>query len=110
MPRAVTIESVGQAFEVVKAMQADGLGFGDDHRPLARAALAQILEERMEVAVERHLDDLAALGEADRRNGSYGRRLLTGSARSSSRCRVRAASAPARCCAPMPGASPRSTA
>jgi len=58
-------------------MQGDGLGFGDDHRPLARAALAAILEERMAVAVERHLDELAELGEPDRRNGCYGRRLLT---------------------------------
>jgi putative transposase len=77
MPRAVAIASVGHAFEVVKEMQADGLGFGDDHRPLARAAVAAILEERMAVAVERHLDELAELGEADRRNGCYGRRLLT---------------------------------
>jgi hypothetical protein len=46
MPRALTIGNVGQAFEVVKAMPADGLAFGDDHRPLARAALAAILEER----------------------------------------------------------------
>jgi putative transposase len=75
MPRAVAIAS--HAFEVVKEMQADGLGFGDDHRPLARAAVAAILEERMAVAVERHLDELAELGEADRRNGCYGRRLLT---------------------------------
>ena len=37
MPRAVTIGNVGQAFEVVKAMQTDRLAFGDDHRPLARA-------------------------------------------------------------------------
>jgi putative transposase len=51
--------------------------FGDDGRPLARAALAQLLEERKAVAVERHLDRLAELGEPDRRNGSYGRRLLT---------------------------------
>ena len=77
MPRAVAIASVGHAFEVVKEMQGDGLGFGDDHRPLARAALAAILEERMAVAVERHLDELAELGEPDRRNGCYGRRLLT---------------------------------
>src|SRR3954467_2948051 len=77
MPRAVAIASVGHAFEVVKEMQADGLGFGDDHRPLARAAVAAILAERVAVAVERHLDELAELGEADRRNGCYGRRLLT---------------------------------
>jgi len=38
MPRAVTIGNLGQAFEVVKAMQTDGLAFADDHRPLARAA------------------------------------------------------------------------
>ncbi len=77
MPRAVAIANVGQAFEVVKEMQADGLAWGDDYRPLGRAALARILEDRMASAVDRHLERMAELGEADRRNGCYGRHLLT---------------------------------
>jgi transposase-like protein len=77
MPQAVTIESVGQAFAVVKEMQAEGLDWGEDYRPLGRAALARLLEERMAFAVERRLERMAELGEADRRNGSYGRHLLT---------------------------------
>jgi hypothetical protein len=81
MPRAVTIENVGHAFEVpclevVKAMPADGLTLAT-MAGRWRAALAQLLQERKAVAVERHLDRLAELGEPDRRNGSYGRRLLT---------------------------------
>jgi putative transposase len=77
MPRAVAIANVGQAFEVVKEMQAEGLAWGDDYRPLGRAALARILEERMATAIDRHLERMAELGEADRRNGGYARRLLT---------------------------------
>ncbi len=77
MSRALTIESVGQAFAVVKEMQVEGLGWGDDYRPLGRLALARILEERMAVAVERQLEQMAELDEPDRRNGSYERRLLT---------------------------------
>jgi len=61
----------------VKEMQADGLAWGDDYRPLGRAALARILEDRMASAVDRHLERMAELGEADRRNGCYGRHLLT---------------------------------
>jgi hypothetical protein len=43
----VTIENVGHAFAVVKEVQADGLGWSDDYRPLGRTALARLLEERM---------------------------------------------------------------
>jgi transposase-like protein len=78
MPQAVTIATVGRAFEFVKEMQSDGLVWGEDHRPLARAALAQVLEHRMASAVERHMEQMADLGLDDRRNGSYARHLLTG--------------------------------
>ena len=45
MPQqAATIESLGQACEMVKAMQGDGLEWGEDYRPLARQALAGIIE------------------------------------------------------------------
>ena len=42
--RAATIESLPAAFEVVKAMQADGLDWGERYRPLGRRALAEIIE------------------------------------------------------------------
>ncbi len=73
--RAATIESLPAAFEVVKAMQADGLDWGEGYRRLGRQALAEIIE--MAAAVDRHLEGLAAEDAADRRNGYYRRSLLT---------------------------------
>ena len=47
MPQqAATIESLAEAFEMVKAMQADGLEWGEGYRPLGRRALAEIIEGR----------------------------------------------------------------
>lgn len=77
MPQTVTIENVGQAFAMVKEMQAEGLSWSEDYRPLGRMALARLLEERMAMEAERRLERMAELGEADRRNGSYARHLLT---------------------------------
>ena len=65
------------AFEVVKAMQADGLDWGESYRPLGRKALEEIIEGQMAAAVERYLDRLGADDAADRRNGYYRRHLLT---------------------------------
>jgi len=65
------------AFEVVKAMQADGLDWGEGYRPLGRQALEEIIEGQMAAAVERYLDGLGADDAADRRNGYYRRHLLT---------------------------------
>ena len=65
------------AFEVVKAMQADGLDWGEGYRPLGRQALAEIIEDQMAATVDRHLDQLGADDTADRRNGYYRRHLLT---------------------------------
>jgi transposase-like protein len=75
--RTATIESLGQAFEVVKAMRADGLDWGEGYRSLGRRALAEIIEGRMAEAVDRWLDGLGVDDVADRRNGSYRRRLLS---------------------------------
>ena len=78
MPQpAATLESLPAAFEVVKAMQAQGLDWGEGYRPLGRKALAEIIETEMAGAVDRWLESLAAEDEADRRNGSYRRSLLT---------------------------------
>ena len=75
--RAATITSLPMAFEVVKAMQADGLDWGEGYRPLGRQALEEIIEGQMAAAVDRHLDQLDADDAADRRNGYYRRHLLT---------------------------------
>ena len=75
--RAATIESLPMAFEVVKAMQADGLDWGEGYRLLGRQALEEIIEDQMAAAVDRYLDRLEADDAADRRNGYYRRHLLT---------------------------------
>ena len=77
MPQAVTIQSLPRAFEFVKAMQAQGLEWGDGYRGLGREAIAAILQGQMVQAIDDHLDRMALLDEADRRNGCYRRHLLT---------------------------------
>jgi putative transposase len=77
MPQAVTIRSLARAFEVVKGMQAHGLEWGEGYRPLGRDAIAGILQGQMGQLIDEHLDRMASLDEADRRNGFYPRRLLT---------------------------------
>jgi putative transposase len=75
--QAATITSLPMAFEVVKAMQAEGLEWGEGYRPLGRQALEEIIEGQMAAAVDRYLDRLEADDAADRRNGYYRRHLLT---------------------------------
>jgi transposase-like protein len=58
-------------------MQARGLEWGESYRGLGRAAIAAILRGQMERSVDEHLDRMASLDAADRRNGSYRRHLLT---------------------------------
>jgi transposase-like protein len=77
MPRAVTIRSLPRAFECVKSMQAQGLEWGEGYRGLGRQAIAAILQGQMAQAIDEHLDRMALLDDADRRNGSYRRHLLT---------------------------------
>jgi len=78
MPQqAATIESLPMAFELVKAMRADGLEWGEGYRPLGRQAIAAVVEGRMEEAVDAWLEWLAVADGPDRRNGFYRRHLLT---------------------------------
>src|SRR3974377_773560 len=77
MPHCVTIQSLPAALEMVKAMQLDGFEFGADYRPFARRALVEFIEGRMHEAADAHLLRVAERGAADRRNGSYHRRILT---------------------------------
>jgi hypothetical protein len=77
MPQTATIKSRPLAFEMVKAMQAEGVEWGEDYRPAARATLVELLEGRMDQVVDQHLERMAELGQADRRSGCYPRWLLT---------------------------------
>jgi transposase-like protein len=58
-------------------MQAEGLEWGEGYRDLGREAIAAILQSQMAQAIDEHLDRMALLDEADRRNGCYRRHLLT---------------------------------
>ena len=77
MPQTATIKSLPVAFALLKAMQADGVEWGEDDRAGARHALAELLQGRMDQLIDEHLERMAELGQADRRNGCYHRRLLT---------------------------------
>ena len=107
--RAATIDSLPAAFEVVKAMQADGLDWGEGYRPLGRQALAEIIETEMAAAVDRHLESLEADDEADRRNGCYRRGLLTEFGDIELSVPRTRRYCPPNWCAPTPVARPRST-
>lgn len=77
MPQTATIKSLPVAFEMLKAMQAEGVEWGEDYRAGARHALAELLGGRMDQLIDAHLERMAELGRADRRNGCYRRWLLT---------------------------------
>jgi putative transposase len=75
--QAATIESLPEAFEIVKVMQAGEMEWGEDYRLLGRKALAAVIEGQMAAAVDRYLEQLGVDDEPDRRNGHYKRHLLT---------------------------------
>jgi putative transposase len=77
MPQTATIKSLPAAFRMMKAMQAEGVEWGEDYRQGARDAVAALLEGRMDQLIDEHLERMAELGQADRRNGCYRRWLLT---------------------------------
>jgi hypothetical protein len=73
MPQTATIKSLPVAFEMLKAMQAEGVEWGEDYRQGARQAVAELLRGRMDQLIDEHLERMAELGRADRRNGCYRR-------------------------------------
>jgi hypothetical protein len=77
MPQSATIKSLPAAFGMMKAMQGDGVEWGEDYRQGARQAVAELLRGRMDRLIDQHLKRMAELDRADRRNGCYRRRLLT---------------------------------
>ncbi len=77
MPQSATIESLPAAFRMMKAMEAEGVEWGEDYRTATRAALKQVLETQMGDLISVHLDVMARRQIADRRNGHYRRWLIT---------------------------------
>lgn len=73
--RSVVIDSLPQAYEVIKEMNLDQ--DDSDYRSAGRQSLEAILEGRMQERITYYLDEMARLGEADRRNGYFSRHLLT---------------------------------
>jgi putative transposase len=65
------------ALRMMKAMQAEGVEWGENYRQGARDAVAEPLRGRMDQLIDEHLERMAELGRADRRNGCYTRWLLT---------------------------------
>ncbi len=74
---ATTVRTLPDAMVIVKEMTSKGFELGGGYRPLARKALAEIIEAQMQMAVDKYLDEMDDDEVTDRRNGSYQRRLLT---------------------------------
>ncbi|MFQ6017120.1 MAG: transposase, partial [Kiloniellaceae bacterium] len=78
MSRTATIASSPQALAAIEEMPAEGYAWGKDDRLAGRGVSAEIPEGRMVEAIDRHLEETAWRGAADRRNGYDIRHLLTG--------------------------------
>ena len=77
MKDMLVIESLPQAFKVIKEMNLSSLEWEADYREAGRRALERIIEQRMKERIDRHLEEMAVRGQADRRNGRFSRHLLT---------------------------------
>lgn len=62
---------------MLKQMRAQEIEWGEDYRRAGAEALKGVLERGMAARVDRHLEEMAERGCTDRRNGSYGRWLMT---------------------------------
>jgi putative transposase len=73
----VVIRSLPQAYKVIKEMN---LGRGEwefEYRQAGREAVKKVIEELMKDRISQHLEEMAVRQEADRRNGTFSRHLLT---------------------------------
>jgi len=77
MKRSIVINSLPQAFEVIKQMNVNDESWESDYRVAGRTSLQAILEQQMRERVSWYLEQMARLGGADRRNGSFSRHLVT---------------------------------
>lgn len=75
---STTIETLPEALAIVKEMEVDQIDWSGGYRPLARQAMAEIIEAQMARQVDLYLEGLGDGEPCDRRNGTYQRHLLTG--------------------------------
>ncbi len=77
MQQVAAVRSLKQAERVIKQMQHQSPEWLPDLHELGRKALRRVLQHHMQRQVRRYLAEAARQGVADRRNGAYGRHLLT---------------------------------
>lgn len=77
MQQVAAVRSVKQAVRVIKQMQHQSPEWMPNLHELGCKALRRVLQQHMQRQVRRYLVEAARQGVADRRNGSYGRHLLT---------------------------------
>jgi len=77
MKGTVVIESLPQAFEIIKEMNSSPGEWESDYWRAGRQALSQILEERMKDRINLYLEEIGRNSGEDRRNGYFSRHLLT---------------------------------
>jgi putative transposase len=84
MESRVVINSLPQAYQVIKEMNLSAEGWESDYRVAGRDAVRAILEQQMRDRVSWYLDEMARLAGGgplargvDRRNGSFSRHLVT---------------------------------
>ena len=77
MAQFATIKSLPHAFRMMKAMQAQGIEWGEGYRLAGGATLKAVIVGRMVAGIDRHLAAMAERGAADRRNGAYRRWQMT---------------------------------
>ena len=77
MRHSIIINSLPQAFQVIKEMNLDTDQDDSEYRVAGRQSLETILEGRMQEKISWYLDEMARLGESDRRNGCFFRHLVT---------------------------------
>lgn len=75
LPGTATITSINQAFKEIKHFGAQD--WQGDYRSAARQALKEILEHQLHNRVDEYLEQIRNQGLSDRRNGYFGRHLLT---------------------------------
>ena len=66
MPRAATSKSLPGAFRMMKAMQAQGIEWGEGYQLAGGAALKAVIEGRMVAGIDRHLAAMAGRGRHPR--------------------------------------------
>lgn len=77
MQQVAAVRSLKQAERVIKRMEHQSPEWMPQLHELGRQALRRVLQQHMQRQVRRYLAEAARQGVADRRNGSYGRHLLT---------------------------------